>query len=103
MESFSPLLIFPFPCGSKPLSSGSHDAFGHQSSPEVSLVLEGLESISGQARSSHDSYQAPLSMGFSRQEYWSRDYLVPSSDKEAGFREVWSILDSFPTVPPFLA
>ena len=62
MESFSPLLIFPFPCGSKPLSSGSHDAFGHQSSPEVSLVLEGLESISGQARSSQ-----PLGVGGSLQ------------------------------------
>ena len=49
------------------------------------------------------AYQAPLSVGFSRQEYWSRDYSVPSSDKEAGFREVWSILDSFPTAPPFLA
>ena len=41
MESFSPLLISPFPCGSKPFSSGSHDAFGHQSSPEVNQVLGG--------------------------------------------------------------
>ena len=49
------------------------------------------------------AYQAPLSMGFSRQEYWSGDYAVPSSDKEAGFREVWSMLDSFPTAPPSLA
>lgn len=33
----------------------------------------------------------------------NRHYSVPSSDKEAGSMEVWSMLDSLPTAPPSLA